>query len=109
VQGTTLRLAARRLGLGVPSRVEPPKSVELDLPGQLALELIGFHVVEGSPILTGARLPDWARLVLIVRDGHVLESDEVGSLRGGDFCYFLAPPRRAHDLDALFVAREPSS
>ena len=109
VQGTTLRLAARRLGLGTPSRVEPPKSVELDLPGQLAYELIGFHVVEGSPILSGARLPGWARLVLVVRDGQVLESDEVGPLGAGDFCYFLAPPRLAHDLDALFVAREPAS
>lgn len=109
VQGSTLRLAARRLGLGTPSRAEQPKSVELDLPGQLALELIGFHIVEGSGILAGARLPDWARLVLVVRDGQVLESDEVGPLRAGDFCYFLAPPRRAHDLDALFVAREPTS
>jgi cell volume regulation protein A len=109
VQGTTLRLAARRLGQGTPSRVEPPKSVELDLPGQLALELIGFHIVEGSPIIAGAPLPGWARLVLVVRGGQVLESDEVGPLRARDFCYFLAPPRRAHDLDALFVAREPAS
>lgn len=75
---------------------------------QLALELIGFYVVEGSPILAGTRLPAWARLVLVVRDGQVLESDEVGALRAADFCYFLAPPRRAHDLDALFVAREPA-
>ena len=106
VQGSTLRLAARRLGLGAPSRAEPPKSFELDLPGQLALELIGFHVVEGSPILEGAAPPDWARLVLVVRDGQVLEADAVGSLRARDFCYYLAPPRRAHDLDELFVARE---
>jgi cell volume regulation protein A len=109
VQGSTLRFAARRLGQGTPSRVEPPKSVELDLPGQLALELIGFHVVEGSPILEDSRLPGWARLVLVVRDAQVLESGEVGQLRAGDFCYFLAPPRRAHDLDALFVARDPAS
>jgi hypothetical protein len=33
----------------------------------------------------------------------------VGPLRARDFCYFLAPPRRAHDLDALFVARETAS
>jgi cell volume regulation protein A len=106
VQGSTLRLAARRLGLGTPSRVEAPKSVELDLPGQLALELIGFHVVAGSPILAGSRPPDWARLTLVIRDGQVLESADSGSLRDGDFVYFLAPPRRAHDLATLFAMRE---
>jgi cell volume regulation protein A len=108
VQGSTLRYAAVKLGQAGLSRSEPPKRVELDLPGQLALELVGFHVVEGSSILGGSELPEWARLVLVVRDGRVLEAGSAGRLRAGDYSYFLAPPGKAHQLDSLFVARDPA-
>jgi cell volume regulation protein A len=63
-------------------------------------------VVDGSPILADAEAPDWARLVLVVRNGQVLEAHEIGGPQAGDFGYYLAPPQRAHDLDALFIARE---
>jgi len=106
VQGSTLRYAALKLGQAGLARSEPPKRVELDLPGQLALELVGFHVVDGSLILGRSDPPEWARLVLVVRDGHVLEAGTAGQVRAGDYIYFLAPPDRAHQLDALFTARD---
>lgn len=106
VQGSTLRLAAVRLGQASITRSEPPRRVELDLPGQLALELVGYQIQESSSLLSGSTPPDWARLVLVVRDGRVLESAHAGPLQPGDYGYFLAPPDKAHLLDPLFVVHD---
>ncbi len=42
VQGWTLTSAARRLGLALPRTAPVPKRVELDLPGQLDQEMVGY-------------------------------------------------------------------
>ncbi|MDW8478636.1 MAG: potassium/proton antiporter [Xanthomonadales bacterium] len=68
IQGWTLRPVARALGVALP-RLDPViERVELDLPGQLALELVGYPVAPEAAILRGARLPRSARLALVVRE-----------------------------------------
>jgi cell volume regulation protein A len=106
VQGSAIRHAAMRLRLARVSKARSPRRVELDLPGQLDLEMVGYPVVEGSPILAGAVLPSRVRPVLIVRNREVLEAAHAGPLRADDYAYFLAPPQQIHALDSLFVARE---
>lgn len=106
VQGSTIRFAAFWLGQASPSKTQPPQRIELDLPGQLALEMVGYHIVEGCSILRGAELPQWARPVLIVRDREVLEAGRAGQLQAEDYGYFLVPPQKAHHLDAFFVSHE---
>jgi cell volume regulation protein A len=106
VQGATIRPAALRLGLAVRAKSKPPRRVELDLPGQLSLEMVGYHVVEGSAILGRAELPAWARPILIVREQAIIEAAKAGALKPDDYAYFLAPPDQIHALDALFASRE---
>jgi cell volume regulation protein A len=106
LQGWTVNFAARRLDVALPEAAPAVKRIEIDLPGQLDDELVGYPVVPGSPVLGHGMVPAWARSVLIVRDGDVLSPAEAGVLRIGDYGYFLAPPHRVQRLDRLFAVGE---
>jgi cell volume regulation protein A len=103
VQGWTIAGAARRLGLALPRTSHRVRRVELDLPGQLAQELVGYHVLPASPLMAHGRLPRWARPVLVVRRERVLAPAEAGALEPDDYVYLLAPTERAHRLDSVFA------
>jgi cell volume regulation protein A len=103
VQGWTIALAARRLHIALPRIDRTPRRVELDLPGQLAQELVGYPVGHNSPYLRRRLVPSWAKPTLVVREEHILTPDEAGSVREGDYIYLLAPPERAQSLDRFFV------
>ena len=104
VQGWSLSWAADLFGVAVPRRDPPSRRVELDLPGQLEYELVGYRAEEGAAVLHDvSRVPTWARPVLTVRDGKVLTPDQAGSLRAQDYAYFLAPLGRVIRLDWLFA------
>jgi cell volume regulation protein A len=105
VQGWSIAPAARRLGLALPRSRPAVRRVELDLPGQLEYELVGYPIDEDSAVLNPGVLPAWARLALVVRDNAILMPAEARPLRPGDHAYFLAPPHRARRLDGLFAAR----
>jgi cell volume regulation protein A len=103
VQGWTIPVAARRLHIAVSPAAVSAHRVELDLPGQLAQELVGYPVVADSPYLRHGIIPSWAKLTLVVRDERVYTPEEAGVVRAGDHVYFLAPPERAQALDRFFV------
>ena len=103
VQGSTVTFAAQRLGIATGRAPHPVARVDLDLPGQLDLEMAGYPVLPDSPVLRRPALPRWARLTLVVRDEVVLGPDEAGALRAGDYAYLLAPPNRLPRLDPLFA------
>lgn len=103
VQGWSLRLAAARLHVALPRRDPPMRRVELDLPGQLEYEMVGYRVAEDSAILRGGRLPAWVRPAMVVREGRILMPAEAGALQPRDYAYFLAPPGRVMRLDWLFA------
>lgn len=106
VQGWTINVVARRLGLALPTIARPVYRVELDLPGQLEQEMVGYPITTGSHVLDRGPLPTWARLILVVRDNAILDPSEAGLLREGDYAYLLAPPRLAYRLDRLFAVAE---
>ena len=103
VQGWTIAPAARRLHIALPRADVAARRTELDLPGQLEQELVGYPVVGGSPYLRRGIRPSWAKLTLVVRDDRVHTPEEAGDVREGDYIYFLAPPDRAQALDRFFV------
>ena len=103
VQGWTIAVSARRLRIAMPRADVTAHRTELDLPGQLAQELVGYPVVGGSPYLRRGIRPSWAKLTLLVRDERVLTPEEAGGVREGDYIYFLAPPDRVQALDRFFV------
>ncbi len=103
VQGWTIAPAARLLHVALPRANVSAHRTELDLPGQLTQELVGYPVVADSPYLRRVTTPSWAKLTLLVRNERVLTPEEAGAVREGDFVYFLAPPDRAQLLDRFFA------
>jgi potassium/hydrogen antiporter len=108
VQGWTISLAARRLHIALPRTDPTPRRVELDLPGQLEQEIVGYAVHANNPYLRRRIAPSWAKLILVVRDQRVLSAEEAAEIREGDHAYFLAPPEKAHALDRFFVDMPPA-
>ncbi len=106
LQGWTLTPLAKALGVALPRTMRQVHRVEIDLPGQLAHELVGYHLTADSPLLEHGGVPRWARPMFVIRDDIVLDPREAGRLKPGDHPYYLAPPLRVAELDALFVPDE---
>jgi len=107
VQGWSIAFAARRLDIAF-ARADPlPRRVELDLPGQLSQELVGYSVGANSPYMRRGLLPSWAKPTLVVRDERVLTPEEAEKVRDGDYVYLLAPPEKAQALDRFIVDMPP--
>jgi potassium/hydrogen antiporter len=107
IQGWTIAFAARRLRVALPRQDVLPRRVELDLPGQLAQEIVGYPLTPNSPFLRRGLLPSWARPTLIVRAEKILSPAEAGPMQQGDYVYLLAPPEKAQALDRFFVDMPP--
>src|SRR6266508_3264904 len=107
IQGWTITAAARRLHIALPRHDPLPRRVELDLPGQLEQEIVGYPVAANSPYLRRGLLPSWARPTLVVRDEKILSPGEAEPVRQGDYVYLLAPPEKAQALDRFFVDMPP--
>jgi cell volume regulation protein A len=103
VQGWTLPRAAQWFGVAVPRRDPDMRRIQLDLPGQLEYDLVGYRVAPGSAILSGAALPGKVRPAMVVREGRILLPQEAGALAENDYAYFLTPTGQARRLDWLFA------
>jgi potassium/hydrogen antiporter len=107
IQGWTVAFAARKLDISF-ARSDPlPRRVELDLPGQLTREIVGYPVPPNSPFLRRGLIPNWARPTLVVRNEEILTPAEADPVRAGDYVYLLAPPEKAQALDRFFVSMPP--
>ncbi|MBI1204264.1 MAG: potassium/proton antiporter [Rhodopseudomonas sp.] len=107
VQGWTVALSARKLDMSF-ARSDPlPRRVELDLPGQMAREIVGYPVPANSPFLKRGLIPNWARPTLVIRKEEILTPAEAEPVREGDYVYLLAPPEKAQALDRFFVNMPP--
>lgn len=106
VQGWTLTRAAHWFDVAVPRSDPDTRRVQLDLPGTLDYDLLGYRVPAGSKALDAQSWPLNTRLMMAVRDGKVLTAEEAGALQPDDYAYLLAPPNSARRLDWLFVGRD---
>ena len=107
VQGWTVAFAARKLDISF-SRNDPvPRRIELDLPGQLAREIVGYPVPANSPFLRRGLIQTWARPTLVIRKEEILTPAEAEPVQEGDYVYLLAPPEKAQALDRFFVNMPP--
>jgi cell volume regulation protein A len=107
VQGWTIAPSAHWFHVSFPRSAPLPRRVELDLPGQLEQEIVGYPLSANSPYLRRGLLPAWARPTLVVRDQRILSPAEAEPLQQGDYIYLLAPPERAQALDRFFVDMPP--
>lgn len=103
VQGWSLARAAHLFGVAVPRTDPDTRRIQLDLPGQLEYDLVGYRIAPGSAALHGAPLPGRVRLAMLVRDGQVLLPEHAGHFIANDYAYFLSPAGQAHRLDWLFT------
>ncbi len=107
IQGWTVALAARKLDISFARNDPMPRRVELDLPGQLAREIVGYPVTPNSPYMRRGIIPNWARPTMVVRNENILTPAEAQPLKEGDYVYLLAPPEKAQALDRFFVDMPP--
>ncbi|MBR0753141.1 potassium/proton antiporter [Bradyrhizobium jicamae] len=109
LQGWTLAPAARRLHVALPRAERGPRRVELDLPGQLEQQLVGYPVRSKSLYFRRGLIPSWSKPTLVIRNEQILTPTEADPVAPGDYIYLLAPPERAEALDRFFVDMAPSS
>jgi len=109
LQGWTLAAAARRLHVALPRSERGPRRVELDLPGQLEQELVGYPVRPRSLYFRRGLIPSWSKPTLVIRNEQILSPAEADPITPGDYIYLLAPPKRAGALDRFFVDMQPSA
>jgi cell volume regulation protein A len=109
LQGWTLAVAARKLHVALPRTDKGPRRIELDLPGQLEQQLVGYSVRPKSLYLKRGLIPSWSKPTLVIRDQHILSPAEADPVAAGDYIYLLAPPEKAEALDRFFVDMPPST
>ncbi len=109
LQGWTLGVAARWLHVALPRSERGPRRVELDLPGQLEQELVGYSVRPKSLFFRRGLIPSWSKPTLVIRNENILTPAEAEPIAPGDYIYLLAPPERADALDRFFVDMQPSA
>jgi cell volume regulation protein A len=109
LQGWTLAAAARRLHVALPRSERGPRRVELDLPGQLEQQLVGYPVRPKSLFFRRGLIPSWSKPTLVIRNESILSPTEADPIAPGDYIYLLAPPQKAESLDRFFVDMQPSS
>jgi cell volume regulation protein A len=66
LQGWTLASAARWLHVALPRADRGPRRVELDLPGQLEQQLVGYPVRANSLFLKRGLIPSWSKPTLVI-------------------------------------------
>jgi cell volume regulation protein A len=103
VQGWSVRPLAKKLGLALPRTRPAVHRVDIDLPGQLEHEMVGYLIEEGSAVVARRAAPGWVRPVFVVRDDRIVDAEAAGALQAGDYGYFLVPPERVRELDRLFA------
>ena len=107
LQGWTLGPAARLLHVALPRADRGPRRVELDLPGQLEQQLVGYAVRPMSLFLRRGLIPSWSKPTLVIRNEKILTPAEAEPIAAGDYLYLLAPPEKAEALDRFFVDMQP--
>ncbi|MEP9353113.1 potassium/proton antiporter [Xanthobacter sp. KR7-65] len=106
LHGWTMGFAARRLDVALSDPAPGVRRFEIDLPGQVDMELVAYPVMNGTPAVGQGQLPAWARLVMVVRGRQTLTPEAAGALKAGDYGYVLSPPQQVHQLDRLFRPQE---
>ncbi len=109
LQGWTLAAAARRLHVALPRSDRGPRRVELDLPGQLEQQLVGYPVRPKSLYFRRGLIPSWSKPTLVIRNENILSPVEADPGAPGDYLNLLAPPEKAEALDRFFVDMQPGS
>ena len=107
VQGPTLPLLARRLGVGTPDEAREVE-VEAAPLERIAADLLQVHVPNRSALhgveIAELRLPPGSSVSLVVRDGRSFVPDRTMTIRRGDDLLVVAPRRVREQTEARLRA-----
>ncbi len=110
VQGATIAPVARWLKLDVHGVKQSRQRVELDVPGQLNYEVVGYTLDADSAVagrsLVSLPLPGSVRVVGVMRRGALAPSSNRLRLRPGDMIYLIAPIKYVGRLDWIFLSQD---
>jgi cell volume regulation protein A len=95
--------------VALPRTDRGPRRIELDLPGQMEKQLVGYAVRQKSLFLRRGLVPSWSKPTLVIREQRILTPEEADPVIAGDYVYLLAPPEKAEALDRFFVDMPPST
>lgn len=106
LQGSTVGLAADKLGLLLPPLRTRVSRTEFDLPGQSGWEIVTYRIAKGTqPVGRNVKqlgLADASRVVCVIRKGALLPYSQWGKLVADDRLALLARPEQIPALDVLF-------
>lgn len=106
VQGSTVRYATRRLGVGRPARRAPPAVLEMTATRALGQDLVMFDVDSASAVcgaaLADVPFPESAAVMLIVRGDKLLAARGNTELSDGDVVYVFCRTEDRAELALLF-------
>ncbi len=109
-QGWTIPLLARWLKLEMPPQTQVVERLEIDLPGERELELVGYQLAASSPLVAERRafprLPSSARPVAQLRQRELLDQIDWQDLRAGDQLLLIVDPAELEALDRLLAPAE---
>ncbi len=112
-QGWTIPLLARWLKLELPPRAQVVERLEIDLPGERELELVGYEMAANTPLVAERRafprLPPSTRPVAHLRQAELLDQVEWQDLRAGDQLLLIVDPVDLEALDSLLAPVETPS
>ncbi|AUN94631.1 potassium/proton antiporter [Pseudazoarcus pumilus] len=111
VQGATVPVAARALGVVVPPRDEPVDRIEVWVDDHATLDLMEYHVGRRSRAegmhpdeLTRTEAIVGVRCAAVLRNGRLVPLDDTVTLEEGDAVWLIAPDGMAEPLAAAFAA-----
>ncbi|MES2683838.1 MAG: potassium/proton antiporter [Pseudomonadota bacterium] len=106
LQGSTVGLAAKRLGLLTPPLRTRLSRTEFDLPGQSGWEVVTYRIAKGTqPVGRTVKqlgLADVSRVVCVIRAGQMLPYSQWGKLQAKDRLALLSRPEEIPRYDSLF-------
>lgn len=106
LQGSTVGLAARKLGLLTPALRTRLSRSEFDLPGQSGWEIVTYRIAKGTqPVGRTVKqlgLEDVSRVVCVIRAGQLLPYSQWGKLKANDRLALLSKPDEIPGYDSLF-------
>lgn len=110
VQGSSVAPIARWLRLDVRGNTKKRQRVDLDVPGQVNYEVVGYTLDVDSAVAgkttVSLHLPGSARIVGVIRRGALAPDSNRLRLRAGDHVYLIAPIRYLEKLDQVFLATD---
>ncbi len=106
LQGSTVGLAAKKLGLLTPPLRTRLSRSEFDLPGQSGWEVVTYRIARGTqPVGRTVKqlgLADVSRVVCVIRAGQLLPYSQWGKLVANDRLALLSRPEEVPRYDSLF-------